>query len=581
MAATNKANGTTAVDGYSIVDESAKVFHTGILQNPLVKQHLVKGLEKYADSITFSGSPKPVLPVNWRFAESVASLKALEGTYVNAILEKVYGLPPQKAVINTDHALLFIMSLMLWSLEPEGRNVTFADTRTDPAAKALYNSLFTDYDVHGSLSGAYRCCTSNIYRTKDDKFYHIHGSMNPDVILDMLSLPRVPEGEDTFERHLPSFIDKIAQYESTELDHLSNVVLKQAGSISYPKEAYAEIEQGKANAHVGLWETWKANEHQAPSWWSHDSDPSRPLAGVKVLDATRIIAAPIASRGLAELGASVLRITSPSVPDATLYHPELNWGKWNASLDFKKPEDREKMKQLIMECDVFISSYRPGALAKWGFDADDVLEMTKGREKGIIVVRLNSYGWNGPFKDRSGWQQISDAFCGVSYEFGRAMGNEEPVTPVFPNTDFCAGVSGICSVMDALIRRGEEGGSYKVNLALDYYANWLVRSVGTYPEPVWKEVWEKHGAPVFRHYDHMLAMLFKVMVMLRKNTPDLFDDSHFEIRHPSHLNISYRTVKPVLQFPDGLVKPGFTVGTRGNGVDKPHWPKNLKTEVIT
>ena len=208
--------------------------------------------------------------------------------------------------------------------------------------------------------------------------------MNPDVILDMLSLPRVPEGEDTFERHLPAFIDKIAQYKSTELDHLSNVVLKQAGSISYPKEGYAQTEHGKANAHVGLWETWKANEHQAPSWWTHDSDPSRPLAGVKVLDATRIIAAPIASRGLAEL-------------------------KWNASLDFKKPEDRETMKQLIMECDVFISGYRPGALAKWGFDADDVLEMTKGREKGIIVVRLNAYGWNGPFKDRSGWQQISDA----------------------------------------------------------------------------------------------------------------------------------------------------------------------------
>lgn len=79
----------------------------------------------------------------------------------------------------------------------------------------------------------------------------------------------------------------------------------------------------------------------------------------------------------------------------------------------------------------------------------------------------------------------------------------------------------------------------------------------------------------------MLAMLFKVMVLLKKNSPELFDDSHFEIRHPSHLNISYRTVKPVLQFPDGLVKPGFMVGTRGNGVDKPRWPEDLKTEVIT
>lgn len=302
---------------------------------------------------------------------------------------------------------------MLWSIDPEGRNVTFGDTRTDPSAKELYHSLFKDYDVHRSLDGPYRCCTSSMYKTKDGKFYHIHGSMNPDRILDMLNLPREPPTEDTFEKLVPIFAEKVGQLNSDELDKLSNDVWKQAGSICYPPEEYKATEHGKANAHVGLWETWKANEHQAPSWWTDNgkkpSDPSRPLAGLKVLDATRIIAAPIVSRGLAELGASVLRITSPTIPDATLYHPELNWGKWNASLDFKKEEDRKKMKELIMECDVFISSYRPKALAKYGFDADDVLEMCKGREKGIIVVRMNSYGWNGPLQDRSGWQQISDA----------------------------------------------------------------------------------------------------------------------------------------------------------------------------
>jgi hypothetical protein len=237
--------------------------------------------------------------------------------------------------------------------------------------------------------------------------------MNPDRILDMLKLPREPPMEDSFANLVPIFSNVVGQLESDQLDHLSNDVWKQAGSICHPIEEYRNTEHGKANAHVGLWETSKANENQSPCWWSDNgkkpSDPSRPLSGLKVLDATRIIAAPIVSRGLAELGASVLRITSPSVPDATLYHPELNWGKWNASLDFTKAEDRQRMKELILECDVFISSYRPGALAKFGFDADDVLEMCKHREKGIIVVRMNSYGWNGPFQDRSGWQQISDA----------------------------------------------------------------------------------------------------------------------------------------------------------------------------
>ncbi|KAK1255547.1 hypothetical protein MKX08_009542 [Trichoderma sp. CBMAI-0020] len=567
---------------YSVVSEAANVLKDGILNHPQTVQHLISGLDKYADLISFEGSDNPSLPVNWRFAESIAALKGLESIYVNAILEKVYGVAPQKVKINTDHALLFIMSLMLWSIDPEGRNVTFGDTRSDPSAKALYHSLFKDYDVHRSLDGPYRCCTSSMYKTKDGKFYHIHGSMNPDRILDMLNLPREPPTEDTFEKLVPIFAEKVAQLNSDELDKLSNDVWKQAGSICYPTDEYKATEHGKANAHVGLWETWKANEHQAPTWWTDNgkkpSDPSRPLAGLKVLDATRIIAAPIVSRGLAELGASVLRITSPSVPDATLYHPELNWGKWNASLDFKKEEDRQKMKELILECDVFISSYRPKALAKYGFDADDVLEMCKGREKGIIVVRMNSYGWNGPLQDRSGWQQISDAFCGVSYEFGRAMGNDEPVTAIFPNTDFCAGISGICAVMDAVVRRGETGGSYKVNLALDYYTNWLINNVGTYPEDVWKELWGRYGSPVFRHHDHMLQLLFRIMPLLKERSGYLFDPSYFETRPAPNLGVSLRTVKPVLQFPDGVVKPGFTIGTRGNGVDKAEWPADLKTQ---
>lgn len=79
----------------------------------------------------------------------------------------------------------------------------------------------------------------------------------------------------------------------------------------------------------------------------------------------------------------------------------------------------------------------------------------------------------------------------------------------------------------------------------------------------------------------MLVMLFKVMGMLKKNSPELFDPAHFETRQCSHLDIAYRTVKPVLQFKEGLVKPGFSVGTRGNGVDKARWPKDLNTEVIT
>ncbi|CRG89149.1 Secretory phospholipase A2 receptor [Talaromyces islandicus] len=563
--------------GYSVPQETYKVFREGILRSPRVKQHLLDDLEKYAN-ISFEGSPDPILPVNWRFGESISSLKALEATYINAILDKLYGVPVQKATISTNHGILFIMSVLLWSLDPEGRNVSFAEIRSDDKAKDFYFSCFKDYDNHKSLEGPYRCGTSNIYQTRDDRFFHLHGSLNPDVIFRMLKLPlEPPGGEDTWERVLPVFRAALAQWDADAIDKLSNNVVKTSGSICYDVDGYRNTDQGEANRHVGLWETFRTdNEKQVPSWWTDaagnkPSDPSRPLSGLKVLDATRIIAGPTVTRGLAELGATVLRITSPNIPDGTIYHPEFNWGKRNAALDFHKAEDREIMKKLILECDVFVSSYRPEVMEKWGFGVDQVMELCKDRPKGIIVARLNCFGWHGPLQWRSGWQQISDAHTGVSYGFGRAMGNDEPVTPIFPNSDFCTGVSGICSVLDALVRRGEYGGSYKINLALDYYNNWLTSNVGTYPDNVWKKLHAHYGSPVFRHDDHMLALIGKVTALLKQYNPNLFDPQFFEIRSCENLGINMRTVKPVIKF-DDVVKPGFSLGTRGNGVDEARWP---------
>lgn len=70
------------------------------------------------------------------------------------------------------------------------------------------------------------------------------------------------------------------------------------------------------------------------------------------------------------------------------------------------------------------------------------------------------------------------------------------------------------------------------------------------------------------------------MPLLKERSGYLFDPSYFETRHCPNLGVSLRTVRPVLQFVEGVVKPGFTIGTRGNGVDKAHWPADLKTQVI-
>ncbi|KXN81470.1 hypothetical protein AN958_04551 [Leucoagaricus sp. SymC.cos] len=110
-----------------------------------------------------------------------------------------------------------------------------------------------------------------------------------------------------------------------------------------------------------------------------------------------MVASPTITRELAELGASVLRTTSPHVTDLSSLRLDLGWGKWNARLDVRKEDDRNEV-ELIMDTDVVVDGYRPGVMKKWGFGMEEV--------------------------------------TGVSLEFGRAMGLDEPVNPTFPNSDF-------------------------------------------------------------------------------------------------------------------------------------------------
>lgn len=169
----------------------------------------------------------------------------------------------------------------------------------------------------------------------------------------------------------------------------------QAGTICNSIEEYRQTEHGKANAKVGLYEIHRLpNSNQPPVWWNDAPEltsPARPLFGLKIVDLTRIIAAPTMVRDLAEMGASVMRITAPHITDLSQLQFDLGWGKWNASLDLRNEEDREKLRKLIREADIVVDGYRPNALKKWGFGKEEILEMVKTRRKGLIYVHENCY----------------------------------------------------------------------------------------------------------------------------------------------------------------------------------------------
>lgn len=128
----------------------------------------------------------------------------------------------------------------------------------------------------------------------------------------------------------------------------------------------------------------------------------------------------------------------------------------------------------------------------------------------------------------------------------------------------------------------EESSLTKLQLALNYYSRWLTSAVGTYPKEVWKQLHALHGNPVFRHYHNMNYTIPALIKCIKQNCPDkLFRPEFFDRYKVKNLGgVEVQVVKPVAKWVNGEVKPGYQVGTRGNGVDQPRWPEDLGVEVV-
>lgn len=122
----------------------------------------------------------------------------------------------------------------------------------------------------------------------------------------------------------------------------------------------------------------------------------------------RIIAGPTVTRILAEYGADVLKITSPSLSDVPFFQVDGNMGKHAADLDLKSEAGRKEFEKLLDDVDVIVDGYRPGALDKLGYGAEAMAALAHKRGKGIVYVNENCFGYEGEWAGRAGWQQIAD-----------------------------------------------------------------------------------------------------------------------------------------------------------------------------
>jgi crotonobetainyl-CoA:carnitine CoA-transferase CaiB-like acyl-CoA transferase len=141
---------------------------------------------------------------------------------------------------------------------------------------------------------------------------------------------------------------------------------------------------------------------------------SRPLAGVRVLDLTRVLAGPTCAKSLGEHGAEVLKITAAHLPDSGMADLDTGIGKLSARLDLRNPAEIEALKILARKSDVFAQSYRPGALAARGFSPEDLATLRPG----IVCASLNAWGPSGPWRERRGFDSIVQAVSGIAQANG-------------------------------------------------------------------------------------------------------------------------------------------------------------------
>lgn len=215
----------------------------------------------------------------------------------------------------------------------------------------------------------------------------------------------------------------------------------------------------------------------------------RPLAGIRVLDLTRVIAGPVHGRSLAEHGAEVLRISSPQLPDVLSAALDTGFGKRSAYLDLRVPRQRERLWELAAEADVFAQGYRPGALASHGFDPAGLAELRPG----IVHASVSCFGDTGPLSPRRGWEQIAQAATGIAAGQGSP---EEPNLLPAAACDYVTGYLAALGSIAALLRRGEDGGSYAVGASLCRTAMWIqdlgtgaadAKATGPCPAPDWTD----------------------------------------------------------------------------------------------
>jgi crotonobetainyl-CoA:carnitine CoA-transferase CaiB-like acyl-CoA transferase len=246
----------------------------------------------------------------------------------------------------------------------------------------------------------------------------------------------------------------------------------------------------------------------------------RPLAGVRVLDLTRVLAGPTCAKSLAEHGADVLKISASHLADMGRIELDTGLGKLSARLDLREEAGLAKLKALVKSGDVFSQSYRPGALGARGFSPPALAALRPG----IVYVSLSAWGASGPWRERRGFDSIVQSVSGMAHASGADAGGDKPKLQPVSAIDYVSGYLMAFGAAVALERRARIGGSWLVKVSLARVGHWIVER-GLVPHAEWRGLPEElpaaELAPLLAEIDSPLGRVryLKPVLQLAETPP--------------------------------------------------------------
>ena len=323
------------------------------------------------------------------------------------------------------------------------------------AAASLIGFLFQRLNGAPTLRSAEGDPLVAMYECNDGRWVHLHGAF-PALgagTRDVLGLSESSDASDV--------ANAVARWEGQALeDALAERGM--CGAVIRSTDEWDALPQSRYVRSLGRVSITKIGESEPiPA-----GDGDRPLAGIRALDLTRVLAAPTSARTLAEHGATVMLVNSPTLPNVPAFVLDTSHGKLSTALDLNDADDVSRLRALAADADVFAQGYRAGTLERRGFGAEELAALRPG----IIYVTVNCYGDDGPWRTRPGWEQLAQSVTGIADAQGEPG---KPQLIAAAACDYTTGYLAALGTLAALRRRSIEGGSYHVRASLCQTGQWF------------------------------------------------------------------------------------------------------------